>query len=100
MTCTFCGRPDYCGSTISPRMCEQHFSLVLIGLKLARRGQFVTNGAVILALRALTPDQRALVLVQEWEVRDLMDQLARGGYQWPKFGRNGTNRHMVIGGQE
>lgn len=91
-TCTFCGLPNYCGDTITPRMCEKHFSLALIGARIARKGQFVTTGAVTAELNRMTPEQRRAIPIFEDEVRDLLRQMTRENYC---FG-NGR-RYLVIG---
>jgi hypothetical protein len=83
MSCSFCGEPDYCGSTISPRMCEKHFGLVLVGMRLVRSGAVVTVNGIRRELRRLDAAQRASLKFEEHELRDLLIQLEKGGYTFP-----------------
>jgi hypothetical protein len=100
MTCSFCGRPDYCGSTISPRMCEKHFGLVLIGLRLVRGGSVITVGTVRMELRKLDSAQRLAVGIEEGEIRELLIQLETCGYKFPIGNWKKCVNQMRIGDSE
>lgn len=97
MTCSYCERDDYCGSTISPRMCERHFGLILVGLHLVRHGAAVTAGSVKLALRKMTPAQRLAAKIEESQVKELLAQLEQGGYVFPQPWRRIVAVKVVIG---